>query len=65
MHNDVLCLKEKTVFVCYNVILVKNYVDKQKKPTFVIIFDMTKFEIQRKQRAGLHLNALAFKHLLQ
>lgn len=60
MHNDVLCLKEKTVFVCYNVILVKNYVDKQKKQNnnkkkdFVIIFDMTKFEIQRNQRAGLH-----------
>lgn len=54
MHNDVLCLKEKTVFVCYNVTLVKNYVDKQTKKAFVIIFDMTKFEIQRNQREGLH-----------
>lgn len=54
MHNDVLCLKEKTVFVCYNVTLVKSYVDKQTKKAFVIIFDMTKFEIQRNQREGLH-----------
>lgn len=54
VHTDVLCLKDKTAFVCYNVTLVKISVDnekqkqqqqQQKKP-FVIILKMTKFKIQ-------------------
>ena len=31
VHTDVLCLKDKTAFVCYNVTLVKISVDNEKQ----------------------------------
>jgi hypothetical protein len=46
VHTDVLCLKDKTALVCYNVTLVKISVNDEKKKNFVIILNMTKFKIQ-------------------
>lgn len=31
VHTDVLCLKDKTAFVCYNVTLVKVSVDNERQ----------------------------------
>lgn len=45
--HDVLCLKDKTALVCYNVTLVKISVDNENQKTFfLMILNMTKFQIQ-------------------